>query len=169
LSMVRNGSTVILVTTDLAGRGLDIPKIENVVHYHLPNDEETFIHRNGRTARMNESGNVFLLINSKDALPEYMDSIPELNNLEKMEVNEIKIPWVTLLINKGKKDKIRKFDVVGFLSKIGLLNRNELGLVEVKESYTLAGVNANKAQEVIKLTNGHKIKGKKAIVSLLNT
>ena len=52
----RNGSCHVLISTDLAARGLDIPEIEHIIHYHLPVNEEAFTHRNGRTARWDATG-----------------------------------------------------------------------------------------------------------------
>ena len=62
LCKFRNGSTYIFISTDLASRGLDIPEIKYIIHYHLPEKPESFTHRNGRTARMNASGTAFLLL-----------------------------------------------------------------------------------------------------------
>lgn len=62
----RNGSCPVLVSTDLAARGLDIPGIDNVVHYHMPVNEEAFTHRNGRTARWEARGSSFLLLHAEE-------------------------------------------------------------------------------------------------------
>jgi superfamily II DNA/RNA helicase len=62
----RNDSARILITTDLAARGLDIPEVESIVHYQLPPKEDAFIHRNGRTARMNAKGFVYLIMNEDE-------------------------------------------------------------------------------------------------------
>ncbi|HMI60753.1 MAG TPA: DEAD/DEAH box helicase, partial [Puia sp.] len=62
LAKFRNGSSDVLVTTDLASRGLDVPNIRYIIHYHLPATEDVFIHRNGRTARMDASGTAILLL-----------------------------------------------------------------------------------------------------------
>lgn len=68
----RNGSCPVLVSTDLAARGLDIPGIDNVVHYHMPVNEEAFTHRNGRTARWEARGSSFLLLHAEERLPDYL-------------------------------------------------------------------------------------------------
>ena len=73
----RNGSCPVLVSTDLAARGLDIPGIDNVVHYHMPVNEEAFTHRNGRTARWEARGSSFLLLHAEERLPHYLpEEIP---------------------------------------------------------------------------------------------
>ncbi len=166
LSKFRNGSTRILITTDLAGRGLDIPQVKNIVHYHMPIQEEIFIHRNGRTARMNNIGNVYVISHPEDKLP---FTLPPMEEPLDLVTKKIKAPdWVTIKISKGTRDKIRKIDIVGFLLKIGSLSKDDLGLVEVKEAYSLAAVRFGKADEVVKRTKHQKVKGKKAIVSVLD-
>ncbi len=165
LSKFRNHSIKILVTTDLAGRGLDIPKVQNIVHYHMPIDEEAFIHRNGRTARMDAQGEVYLIIHKEEVNPSFIpDNIPTYeakNTFPDLNSSD----WQTLKINRGRRDKIRKFDIVGFLSKIGKLGQDELGLVEVKENHSLAAIKSEKIDQVCQLVNGQKVKGKKARVN----
>ncbi len=167
LSKFRNGTTRILVTTDLAGRGLDIPQVENVIHYHIPITGEIYTHRNGRTARMGAEGNAYVLISQFEDLPEYIPAIDETFEVSKEQRVIRPSKWTTVHINKGKRDKINKVDVVGFLSKKGNLDKGQLGLVELKEAYALAAVKKSKAEKLIKQTNQQKIKGKKAIVRLL--
>ncbi|GLR17122.1 DEAD/DEAH box helicase [Portibacter lacus] len=167
LSKFRNGSVRILVTTDLAGRGLDIPLVENVVHYHLPSSEETFIHRNGRTARMESDGDAYTITFHEEETPDFIKKIDH-EYLPTGETRDLPLPdFETVMINKGKRDKVRKGDVVGFLFKIGALGKEELGLIEVKDNFSLAGVSRNAASSLVKKTNNQKIKGKKALVRIL--
>ncbi len=160
LAKFRNGSTNILVTTDLASRGLDITNIKHIVHYQKPTTEEIFIHRNGRTARMGAAGTAYVLLTTEEERPTYIPSdtetleVPAVSNLPE------KPKWVTLFIGKGKKDKVNKMDVVGFLSKIGNLGKEEVGLIEVKDYFSYAAVVRSNAKEVINLTSGQKIKNK---------
>jgi superfamily II DNA/RNA helicase len=167
LSKFRNGSTRILITTDLAGRGLDIPEVNHVIHYHFPITEEVYTHRNGRTARMDNDGNVYVIRFEEEDIPEYIPPI-DLEYFPTMEKRDIPKPdFITISLNKGKRDKINKVDIVGFLSKVGKLKRDELGLVELKDSYALAAIHKKKINSVIKLTNKQKIKGKKVSVGLI--
>ncbi len=76
----RNGSHRLLITTDLASRGLDIPEIEYVVHYQLPHTEEAFLHRNGRTARMHAKGTSYLILTEDEKLA-YLQQSPEIEAL----------------------------------------------------------------------------------------
>jgi superfamily II DNA/RNA helicase len=57
----RNGTHQLLIATDLASRGIDVPEIKFIIHYHLPNRSQEFTHRNGRTARMNADGTAYIL------------------------------------------------------------------------------------------------------------
>ena len=138
----RNGSCHIFISTDLAARGLDIPDIKNVVHYHLPVAEDGFIHRNGRTARWEADGSSYIILHSEE--PDF----------------------VTLYIGKGKKDKINKIDIVGFLSKKGNLSKEDIGRVDVKDHYAFAAVSRSKYKQVLKLVQNEKIKGVKALIEL---
>src|SRR5690606_35022710 len=67
----RSKVTNLLISTDLASRGLDIPEIRHVVHYQLPPKEDAFIHRNGRTARMHAQGLSYMILANDEARPPY--------------------------------------------------------------------------------------------------
>lgn len=165
LSKFRNGSYNILVTTDLAARGLDIPSIQCVVHYHLANKAEAFTHRNGRTARMHAKGTVFLIMHAEEHFPDYLIEKPIEFILKEMP--EPPAPkWQTLWIGKGKKDKVNKIDIVGFLSKKGLLKKEEIGLIEVKDFYAYTAIKRSKMKQLLKRIQNEKIKGKKAKIGI---
>lgn len=160
----RNGSSPVLVSTDLAARGLDIPGIDNVVHYHLPVNEEAFTHRNGRTARWEARGSSFLLLHSEERLPDYLpQDIPEFE-LPEQTPQPAKSRWTTLYIGKGKKDKLNKIDIVGFLYKKGGLAKEDIGQVDVKEHYAFVAVRRDKMKQLLTLIRGEKIKGIKTII-----
>ncbi len=161
LIQFRNGSLNYLVTTDLAARGLDIPEMKHVVHYHLPSKETDFTHRNGRTARMHASGTAYILWYAGDPLPEY---IPE--TVERLEVAAGQpLPerpeFKTVYISGGKKDKINKGDIVGFLIQKGGLSSADLGLIEVKDFSSFAAVRASKVRSLLTAIENEKMKGKK--------
>lgn len=162
LSKFRNGSTSVLISTDLAARGLDIPDVKHVIHYHPPVNEESFIHRNGRTARMHAEGDAYLILNEKEFVPEYITLVPD----EFFLPEKVKVPmpseWATLTINKGKRDKLSKKDIVGFLFQKGGLDKDDLGLIEVKESYSFAAVKRTKLKALLKRIEEEKIKNMKA-------
>jgi len=157
----RNGSAPTLVCTDLGSRGLDIPEVNHIIHYQYPNSKEAFTHRKGRTARMAADGNSYLFIGEKTQLPDYID-LPE-NEFRIPKENELYISpdWITLYLSGGKKDKINKIDIVGFLSKQGKLGKNDLGLIIVQDRISFAAVKRDKYKDVLQHIQNEKIKGKK--------
>ncbi len=160
-----NGSANILVATDLASRGLDIPDIQNIVHYHLPESEDGYIHRVGRTARWDATGRTFFILNSEEHIPEYVegDVVPYAEAVPQL-TTPLAPKMATLYIGKGKKDKISKGDIVGFLCKIGGLEPADIGRIDVKDRYAYVAVKREKLQQVLHLVKGQKIKGIKTIV-----
>jgi ATP-independent RNA helicase DbpA len=156
----RNGSHRLLITTDLASRGLDIPEIEYVVHYQLPHNEEAFLHRNGRTARMNAKGTSYLMLTPDEKLP-YLKELPEIEVLPEKLIFPPASPWVTLYIAAGKKDKVNKVDIVGLLLKKGGLDKDDLGLIEVLDYSSYAAIKRDKIEAVVRQVKAEKIKGKK--------
>ena len=161
LTKFRNTSSNILVTTDLASRGLDIENIRNIIHYHLPHVEAEFTHRNGRTARMKATGNVYVIHSEDEKLPEYITKDAVIFNLpDKLELPN-KPSWCTLFIDAGKKDKINKIDIVGFLLQKGMLRKEEIGLIEVKDYTAFAAVRKSKIVDLVELVKDEKIKNKK--------
>ena len=160
-----NGSANVLVSTDLASRGLDIPNIQNIVHYHLPESEDGYIHRVGRTARWDATGRTFFILSSGERIPDYVngDIVPYVDM--PCQQTEPPLPrMATLYIGKGKKDKISKGDIVGFLCKTGGLQSDEIGRIDVKDRYSYVAVRREKLQQVIRLAQGEKIKGIKTII-----
>jgi len=156
----RNGSHRILITTDLASRGLDIPEIEHVVHYQLPHNEEAFLHRNGRTARMHAKGTSYLLL-LPDEKPAYLKELPEAEQLPEKPVIPQPSPWMTLYLAAGKKDKVNKVDIVGLLLQKGGLAKGDLGLIEVLDYSSYAAIKSNRIDRTVDLVKAEKIKNKK--------
>ena len=157
----KNGTSNVLVTTDLASRGLDIPDIKYIIHYHLPATEDVYTHRNGRTARMEAGGKSVLILSEEEKLPAYIKGHVEAIELpEKVELPE-KPKWSTLFIAAGKKDKVNKIDIVGFLSNKGLLKKDDIGLIEVKDFFSFVAIRKQKVGEVLELIKDEKIKNKK--------
>ena len=164
LCKFRNHSSYICISTDLAARGLDIPEVKYIIHYHLPVDLESFTHRNGRTARMHAEGEAFMIVGSTEQLPEYARQAtafrldPTANLLQTP-------PMATLHFAAGKKEKISKGDIVGFLTQKGGLTADEIGLIEVKDHYCYVAVARDKAHETLRRLRDEKIKGKKVKIS----
>ncbi|MGH2565856.1 MAG: DbpA RNA binding domain-containing protein, partial [Ginsengibacter sp.] len=166
LCKFRNGTVNVLVTTDLASRGLDIPNIRYIIHYHLPHTEEIFIHRNGRTARMDASGTAILILSEEEKLPSYITSNVEQIQLPESDILPQKPQWSTLFIAAGKKDKVNKIDIVGFLSNKGQLKQEDIGLIEVKDFFSFAAIRKSKIGHVLQLIRNEKIKNKKVKIEI---
>lgn len=156
----RNDTARVLITTDLAARGLDIPEVESIVHYQLPTTEDAFIHRNGRTARMNAKGSVYLIMTDTEKFPFIKKDTPEESVTEFSTVPK-NSPFQTIYISAGKKDKVNKVDIVGYLIKKGELQKEDLGLIEVKDTTSYVAVSRNKVRELLKKLSTEKLKGKK--------
>ena len=166
LCKFRNGTANVLVTTDLASRGLDIPNIRFIIHYHLPATEDVYIHRNGRTARMDASGTAILILSPNETIPAFItDTIEELIVPETTSLPE-KPKWTTLFIAAGKKDKVNKIDIVGFLSNKGQLKKEDIGLIEVKDFFSFVAVRKAKVGEALQLIRNEKIKNKKVKIEV---
>lgn len=172
------GSALTLVCTDLAARGLDIDSVRNVIHYHIPSSVDAFTHRNGRTARWDREGEAWLIDYAEGRRPgsEVKALSPELERLGEIDFADVLtekeltsdiVPqslYTSLYIGRGRKDKVNRVDIVGFLSKQGGLRREELGRVDVGDHWAYAAVAREKADEVLRLVRGQKIKGQKTII-----
>lgn len=161
----RNGTHQILLATDLAARGIDVPEINFIVHYHLPLREEEFIHRNGRTARMNTDGTAYVLHYEKEPLPDFIGNLP----VEKLTKSLPPTPseWSTLFISGGRKDKISKGDVAGLFFKQGNLGKDQLGVIELKTDCAFVGVKTATLEELLPKVTNMKLKDKKVRVTVI--
>lgn len=166
LCKFRNGTVNVLVTTDLASRGLDIPNIKYIIHYHLPATEEVFIHRNGRTARMDAGGTAILILSAEEKLPAYIkEDVENIELPENLSLPE-KPKWSTLFIAAGKKDKVNKIDIVGFLSNKAQLKKDDIGLIEVKDFFSFVAIRKLKVSHTLQLIKNEKIKNKKVKIDV---
>ncbi len=166
LMKFRNGTHQILVTTDLAARGLDIPEVANVIHFQLP-DAQTFLHRNGRTARMHAKGTAFLLLHPEEK-PAFLPKLPARYSLPVKTTLPPPSPWETVYISAGKKDKVNKVDVVGWMLQKGGLEKSDLGKIELQPSAAYVAVNKTKLDKAVALLKLEKLKGKKVKVEKAN-
>ena len=166
LSKFRNGSCTTFISTDLASRGLDIPEIKNIIHFDAPVRVDEFVHRNGRTARMDAEGSAFVLLGVNENLPDFITPVPMAFPLPKLTSAPPKPEWSTLYIGKGKKDKLSKMDVVGFMFKKGMIAKEDLGMVEVKDYFSYVAIKSSKVKDVLLLIQNEKIKNMKTKVDL---
>lgn len=165
ISMFNNGSYSVMITTDLGARGLDIAEVMNIIHYHIPITEEIYTHRNGRTARVKATGNVYVLVNTVDKLPEYMEFDGHFDMKEDAEIT-IKAQYATLYFQAGKKEKISRGDIVGFISNNGGIDGKEIGTIDLHDHYALAAVPVDKAKDILDRIKSLKIKNKRVRITL---
>lgn len=166
LCKFKNGSSNILVATDLAARGLDIAQIQNIIHFQLPGTEADFIHRNGRTARMEKTGQAILILSPDEYVPNYLA-----RNCAEMQLsNSYKIPnppvWETVFIAAGKKNKVNKVDILGFLTNIGQLKKEAVGLIETKDFSSFVAIKKSVVTATMKRVKDQKIKNQKVKISV---
>ena len=160
----RNGSAQVLIATDIAARGIDIPELDYVIHYQLPREESGFVHRNGRTARMKASGTSVLIRTDTDYLPDYLEEEPEMFQPSDAQLS---LPdWVTFYIGKGKKDKVNKIDLVGFFLQFDFMTKDDVGLIEVKDYSAHVAIRRSLSRKLLPLARQRKIKNKTVKIAL---
>ncbi len=164
LILFRNGSVRVLISTDLGSRGLDIPEIDVIIHYQLPLKEDAMIHRNGRTARMNASGEAYFLLDVEDKLPHFLKDKPKEVFLPIKQENLRMPAFRTLYISAGKKDKISKVDIAGWLHQKGMLQKDELGRIDILDKVAYAAIAAPMFKTALARIKEEKLKGKKVKV-----
>lgn len=167
LALFNNGTRPLLVTTDLAARGLDISEVKNIIHYHQPLTAESYIHRNGRTARVDASGDAYLIIGPDEDVQEFIsfDDTRYLGDKPESRIPPSKVS--TLYISAGRKEKISRGDVVGFLVNSGGLEAQQIGAINVYDHYILVAIPRSEAKRVLQTITPLKIKGKKPRYSLV--
>jgi len=166
----RNGTHQIIIATDLAARGIDVPEIKFIVHYQLPQRKHEFTHRNGRTARMHKEGTAYVIKWIKEELPEFI-KIPSTDFLRDVDLAEADknntTTWKTLFISGGRKDKISKGDIAGLFIKQGKLTADQIGVIELKQDCAFVGIHESVADSLISRTNNTRLKKKKVRISII--
>ncbi|MCL7754043.1 DEAD/DEAH box helicase [Polaribacter sp. Z022] len=161
----RNGTCQLLIATDLAARGIDIPEMKYIIHYELPKHQEEFIHRNGRTARVNEKGTAYILRWEKEYLPAFIKESKGVSIAKKAHYKPQY--WETLFISGGRKDKISKGDIAGLFLKQGGIKKEELGVIELKPDCAFVAIPLALADGLVAKLNNRRLKKKKVRVTLL--
>lgn len=169
LIRLRGCSVRVMVSTDLAARGLDIPSVAHIIHYHLPQNEEAWVHRNGRTARAGASGNAYIILGPDEMLPEFvMQKLPFFKVSDsKSGISEA--PFVTIYIGRGKKEKISKGDVVGFFTKNSDVKGTDLGRIDIQDHASYVAMRREVADKALAKVKGLKIKGEKTLYLKVNS
>lgn len=166
IELLNNGTTPILISTDLGSRGLDIDQLTAVIHYHLPPSPEAWTHRNGRTARQDASGEIFVITAEGEDIPEYVEWDRDYYPKGKSS-NPVRSHSATLYFNVGKKEKISRGDIVGFLIAKGGLDAKEIGKIALRDHSALVAVPRDKATQILNALQPHKIKNTRAKISIL--
>ena len=161
----RNGTNQILIATDLAARGIDVPEMNYIIHYELPLYKEEFTHRNGRTARVSAKGTSYVLKWKDERLPDFI----KLSNVENISKQAERKPiyWETLFISGGRKDKISKGDIAGLFIKQGNLTKDQLGTIELKQDCAFVAVPVAIAEDLVAKLNNSRLKKKKVRVTVI--
>ncbi|MBD5309370.1 MAG: DEAD/DEAH box helicase [Bacteroides sp.] len=166
VALFNNGSAPVLVATDLAARGLDIEKVASVVHYHQPLTPEAYTHRNGRTARVEEEGDVYVLVGPEEQLKEFVE-VDGVLTLEPNRKANLGSKLMSLYVAAGKKEKVSRGDILGFLIKEGGLDSEDIGKINVFDHYSLVAVKADKVAGLLNAISGKKLKGEKRRITPL--
>ena len=161
---LRGQSIRVLVSTDLASRGLDMPEVAHVIHYHFPQSQEACTHRNGRTARAGATGAAYVITGPDEVLPEcFGDKLPYFS-VKAAPTDGARLPqppYATVYIGRGKKEKISKGDVVGFFTKNGGLQGTDIGRIDVMDHCAYVSIRREVVHEALDKVRGLKIKGEK--------
>lgn len=159
----RNGTHQLIVATDLAARGIDVPEIKFIIHFQLPQRAHEFTHRNGRTARMFNDGTAYVIKGKNENLPDFVENA-EIGEIQKAPIPSPSI-WKTLFVSGGRKDKISKGDIAGLFMKQGKLGNDQIGTIEIKTDCAFVAVHASKVNSLIKLVDNSRLKSKKVRVT----
>ena len=166
VALFNNGSRPIIVATDLAARGLDIEKVRSVIHYHQPLTQESYIHRNGRTARVDKEGDIYLLLGPDEELREFVNKDGEFL-LDKNKEADLSQRFMTLYISGGKREKLSKGDILGFLTKECRVDGKDIGKIDVFDHYSLVAVKESDVAHLLNEAEGKKLKGEKRRIRTL--
>jgi ATP-independent RNA helicase DbpA len=169
-----NGSSPVLVATDVAARGLDIDDLGAVINYNLPFETETYIHRTGRTGRAGKEGLAFSLVKEGeqfrlDRINEMVDRHFTAEPIDCEIEKDFTAPqpeMVTLSVNGGRKNKISPGDILGALTVKGGIEGSHVGKIDRMDFITFVAVKRESAQKALALLSRGKIKGRtfKAII-----
>ena len=169
LAQFANKSCSILIATDVASRGLDIKDLEVVINFEISPDPEIYIHRIGRTGRVNNKGLALSLFMTSEApkvntIEEYLNSpvrVDKTSTLKMRENFRLSPPMVTLCINAGRRDKIRAGDILGALTANTDLPGKQIGKIDIFDILAYVAVERPIAKQALKILSQGKIKGRR--------
>lgn len=165
LIKLRNGSVSILIASDLASRGIDIPEMKFIIHYEIPDAYDLYIHRNGRTARVDAKGTAYLIKSDGENFPEFIEKA----KVETLSGSDKRTEpfWTTLFISGGRKDKISKGDIAGLFFKQGAISKDQLGVIELKQDCAFVAVPVTIANDLVSKLSNTKLKKKNVRVTVV--
>jgi superfamily II DNA/RNA helicase len=150
----------------LAARGLDIEEVKSIIHYHQPLTADAYVHRNGRTARVDGLGDVYLLIAPGEDVKEFVEVDAEYRPMPEQD----RIPrsdMVSIYFSAGKKEKLSRGDIVGFLVNQGGWSADQIGKIALRDHYALVAVRNEEVKARVAFMATQKIKGVKRKVTLV--
>lgn len=185
----KEGNFRILIATDIASRGIDVDNVTHVINIDIPVEKESYVHRIGRTGRKGRSGKSITIMTPfenkyLDRIEEYIgfkiEDYKECENLNIEEgINVLKskpeIKKITKKLNKnitkiylngGKKKKIRAIDIVGTIMSIEGVEKEDVGIIDIKDMGSTVEILNNKGKKVINGLKEKTIKGKKLRVEI---
>ena len=168
LAKFKMGAANILVATDVAARGLDLPNVDLVISYDLSENADTHKHRIGRTGRAGASGKAIMLVSKQEldtAKGRLNDSdLPKPSGIEHLRFHSnriLKADFQTIEIRAGKKDKLRKGDIVGALIKEAGIPGDDLGDIVLNAKNTFIAVKLRSVKRALQQFREGKIKGRR--------
>lgn len=163
-----NASCRVLVATDVAARGLDIKELALVLNYDLPHSYEIYTHRIGRTARAGASGMAVSFY--EDAIEDFLDESSSINDIMTLSFSQnfiMKPKNITLVIEGGKKDKLRAGDILGALTSTKQLTGKDIGNIDIYDRQSYVAIKENLIDLAHNILLKNKIKKKKFSVWIL--
>lgn len=168
LAIFDSDAASVLVSTDLAGRGIDISGVSSIIHYHQTSDEATWKHRNGRTARVDRHGEVYVITSPDEGLMPFVnadrDYYPDMTS-----DGAVRPKKDVIYIDKGRHDKISKGDIAGFIMKKAGIPATSLGKITLGNKYALAAVDHEYVSEILEAAKSNRLKNTRFRASLLKS
>ncbi|MGM0594659.1 MAG: ATP-dependent RNA helicase DbpA [Pseudomonadota bacterium] len=171
-----NRSVPVLVATDVAARGLDIKELEAVINFELPREAEIYVHRIGRTGRAGSKGVALSLFipseaNRVNAIEAYLGEKPQLEELRNLNMPEnftLPAPMVTLVIDGGRKDKVRPGDILGALTAHEAISKDHVGKIDIFDHVAYVAVERSVRKVALRVLGEGKVKGRRFKARLIN-
>lgn len=176
LARFRNQSVRVLIATDVAGRGLDVEGLDLVINYDLPMQKEGYIHRIGRTGRAGANGVAITLVQDRSdpelsAIQAFTGQKVETLDLhasDQLSLDELLTKLTegprmeTIMISGGRKDKVRKGDLLGALTGDAAgLSGKDIGMIEIQDNLSYVAVSQAVIKKAVSAINKGKVKGKR--------